>query len=74
MLGGYLLFLYSAIGFGVGNAEYYMANFAKYYTAGIINPHNWWLEILVDYGILVFVGYIYYILYRNYSKFMETLP
>ena len=55
-----LLFLYYTIGFGVGagNAEYYMANFAKYYTAGITNPHNWWLEILVDYGILVFVGYI----------------
>ena len=55
-----LLFLYSTIGCGVGagNAEYYMANFAKYYTAGIINPHNWWLEILIDYGILVFVGYI----------------
>ena len=55
-----LLFLYSTIGFGVGagNAEYYMTNFSQYYTAGIINPHNWWLEILIDYGILVFVGYI----------------
>ena len=67
-----LLFLYSTIGFGVGagNAEYYMTNFSQYYTAGIINPHNWWLEILIDYGILVFVGYIiFYIgIIRNLWK------
>jgi len=55
-----LLFLYSTAGFGVGagNSEYYMAHFAQYNTAGILNPHNWWLETLIDYGILVFVGYI----------------
>ncbi|MHA1343898.1 MAG: O-antigen ligase family protein [Promethearchaeota archaeon] len=79
-----LLFLYSTAGFGVGagNAEYYMANFAKYYTAGITNPHNWWLEILVDYGILVFVGYIiFYIgimrnlwkIYRKKQKIEEKM-
>ena len=45
-----LSLLYSTAGFGVGagNAEYYLPT----------NPHNWWLEILIDYGILVFVGYI----------------
>lgn len=55
-----LLFLYSTAGFGVGagNYEYYMANFAQYSTAGILNPHNWWLEILINYGILIFIGYI----------------
>lgn len=55
-----LLFLYSTVGFGVGagNAEYYMVNFAKYYTAGILNLHNWWLEILINYGIIVFIGYV----------------
>jgi len=67
-----LLFLYSTIGFGVGagNAEYYMANFAKYHTAGITNLHNWWLEILINYGIIVFIGYvIFYIgIIRNLWK------
>jgi len=55
-----LLFLYSTVGFGVGagNSEYYMANFAQYNTAGILNPHNWWLEILVNYGIFIFIGYV----------------
>jgi len=45
-----LSLLYSTAGFGVGagNAEYYL----------LTNPHNWWLEILIDYGILIFVGYI----------------
>lgn len=71
-----LLFLYSTVGFGVGagNAEYYMDHFARYNTAGILNPHNWWLEILINYGILVFVGYvIFYIelisnLWKAYHK------
>ncbi len=55
-----LSFLYSTGGFGVGagNAEYWMANFAPYETAGILNPHNWWLELLINYGILIFTGYI----------------
>lgn len=55
-----LEFLYSTAGFGVGagNAEYWMANYARYDTGGILNPHNWWLEILVDYGIFVFIGYV----------------
>lgn len=55
-----LLYLYSTAGFGVGsgNAEYWMANFARYDTAGILNLHNWWLEVLIDYGVFIFAGYI----------------
>ena len=59
-----LSFLCSKAGFGVGagNFEYYMSNFAIYDTGGIINSHNWWLEILVNYGIFVFIGYIIFYL------------
>jgi teichuronic acid biosynthesis protein TuaE len=55
-----LEFLYSTAGFGVGagNAEYWMANFAQYDTRGILNPHNWWLEILINYGVFIFIGYV----------------
>ena len=55
-----LYFLYSTAGFGVGagNAEYYMEHFSQYNTGGILNPHNWWLEILVNYGVIIFFGYI----------------
>ena len=53
-------FLYRTAGFGVGagNAEYWMAKFSHYDTAGILNPHNWWLEILINYGLPVFFGYV----------------
>jgi teichuronic acid biosynthesis protein TuaE len=55
-----LVFLGHSFGFGVGagNAEYYMQNFSVYDTQGITNPHNWWGEILTDYGLFIFVGYV----------------
>lgn len=50
------------IGVGAGNSNYYMEaanNCGDYYpTRGIINMHNWWMEILVDYGVIIFVMYI----------------
>jgi len=51
-----LIFLQNShfLGVGVGNFEYLMVNNPVYYTWGIINAHNWWLEILVDYGVLIF--------------------
>lgn len=57
-------FLYSTFGFGVGagNIEYWMANFAKYETAGVLNIHNWWAEVLVGYGVYVFIGYVLFYL------------
>lgn len=55
-----LIFLLSTacLGVGAGNAEYWMANFARYDTAGTLNLHNWWLEILINYGVFVFAGYV----------------
>ena len=54
-----LIFFRSSIGFGVGagNAECWMRKFAIYDTAGVLNLHNWWVEILVNYGIVIFLGY-----------------
>jgi teichuronic acid biosynthesis protein TuaE len=67
-----LVFLCSTGGFGVGagNAEYWMNNFAVFNTYGIINPHNWWLEILTDYGVFVFAGYtiFYFVLIWDLFK------
>lgn len=48
----------AGLGVGAGNAEYWMANFSRYDTAGILNPHNWWLEILINYGLFIFFGYV----------------
>ena len=43
------------LGIGAGNFEYYMLNEELlYYSWGHSNAHNWWLESLVDYGVLIF--------------------
>jgi len=59
-----LVFLGRTAGFGVGagNAEYWMGNFPVYNTRGITNPHNWWDEILLDYGVFIFAGYVLFYL------------
>ncbi|MBZ2174077.1 O-antigen ligase family protein [Schnuerera sp. xch1] len=56
-----LHFLKETIGFGTGagNIEYWMETERIYYVGSIRNMHNWWVEILVGYGIVVFTGYIW---------------
>lgn len=71
-----LLFLTTTFGFGTGagNIEYWMANRGVYYVASITNMHNWWAEILIGYGVVIFLLYIcFYIklfidIYRFYKK------
>ncbi|WP_163099320.1 O-antigen ligase family protein [Peribacillus alkalitolerans] len=55
-----LLFIAKTVGIGIaaGNIEYYIENYSLFPTLGTLNLHNWWMEILVQYGLLVFVGYI----------------
>lgn len=75
-------FLKSTYGFGtgVGNIEYWMQNRSIYPTRGVTNIHNWWMEILVGYGIGIFILYIlfYYklfkdmlIIYKNTSSYID---
>lgn len=59
-----LYFVYETYGFGVGagQVENWMAEKALWDTASVTNVHNWWMEILSNYGILLFIGYlIFYI-------------
>ncbi len=80
-----LRFFIETFGFGTGagNIEYWMVHKAKFYVGGVELIHNWWAEILVGYGLFVFIGYvIVYIrmaiaLYHSYLKsndkfFMST--
>lgn len=55
-----VIFLGKTVGFGVGagNIEYWMSQYAVYPIETIVNMHNWWLEILVAYGGVVFIGYV----------------
>lgn len=53
-------FLISTFGFGTGagNIEYWMANYGVYNTGRVLNIHNWWMEILVGYGVVIFILYL----------------
>lgn len=55
-----LIFLGTTLGLGVGagNIETWMADFPLLPTKNIVNMHNWWLEIMVAYGVLVFIAYL----------------
>lgn len=55
-----LLFLISTWGFGVGagNLEHWMMTRAHYEIERSYNIHNWFLEVLVNYGVLIFFGYV----------------
>lgn len=68
-----LVFLKETFGFGVGtgNAEYWMQTQPVYYVRGFTNMHNWWIEILTNYGILIFILYTMFYCYLFYSLFRK---
>ena len=49
-----------------------------FYVGKVFNIHNWWIEILVGYGVVIFIGYIsiYFIkvktLFDAYLKSKES--
>ena len=70
-------FLISTFGFGTGagNVEYWMINYGIYDTAGTANMHNWWMEILTGYGVIIFALYLvfYFRLLRSmYRRYMKS--
>lgn len=54
------VFLAQTFGLGVGanNIEKWMELYGALPTNDIVNIHNWWLEILVGYGVIVFMLYV----------------
>jgi len=70
------VFLLQSYGFGVGsgNVEWYMQNTSIWDTKDIINTHNWWVEVLTNYGFFVFFSYLsffYYAIKKSY-KYIKT--
>jgi teichuronic acid biosynthesis protein TuaE len=71
-----LSFTITSAGFGVGagNAEYYMENCPLYPVGEITNVHNWWLETLANYGLVILGGYailyvsLFFSLWKAYKK------
>ena len=52
--------LFDSWGMGVGssNIEILMLNDNMLPTGGMSNMHNWWVELLVSFGVLIFMIYI----------------
>lgn len=56
------------LGVGPGNFEHHMEQYAVHQTAPPINPHNWWVELLAEYGLpifLLYLGVFIYLLIRH---------
>lgn len=45
------------LGTNIGNVEAHMAEYTAY-TNGVVNIHNWWMEVLVSSGVIIFFYYI----------------
>ena len=58
------------MGVGIGQIETWMLNEAIYDTDGILNIHNWWVELLTSYGIIFFIAYVAFFvkIFRNQNK------
>ncbi|MCC3356920.1 O-antigen ligase family protein [Bacillus sp. REN16] len=48
-------------GVGAGNFQFHVNGL--YDTNGIVNPHNWWLEVSTNYGVDVFVFYLAFLIF-----------
>jgi len=53
-----LLVATKGAGAGPGNFEVWVASRAASETRGVTSPHNWWLELLAEYGVLIFTAYL----------------
>ncbi len=59
------------LGVGPGNAEYHLQRIAG--TEAVYNLHNWWMEVLVNGGIFVFGGYLFFYAALLYNLFQVAV-
>ena len=57
-----LMLISYGMGVGAGNSDHYLHLAGIDYMTGFTALHNWWLEILANYGIIIFVGYVIFYL------------
>lgn len=48
---------------GVGPGNFKMHIHPQFDTGGNINPHNWWIELLTDFGFIIFCLYILFFIF-----------
>lgn len=59
------------LGVGPGGFANYLS--VKYPKSPIYSPHNWWLEVLSQYGIFVFAFYVGILIYSLFSLIRKFL-
>jgi len=63
-----MVFLRQSWGAGIGPANFehlMLTGQGPYPTEGYVNPHNFWLEVASQYGLLVFVGFAGWMLFAT---------
>jgi teichuronic acid biosynthesis protein TuaE len=58
----------SLLGVGAGNIERYISDANISYLEGTSNLHNWWFELLSNYGIFIFIAFVIF-----YLKLLSSL-
>lgn len=61
------------LGAGIGNFKFVID--PNLYTGGIVNPHNWWVELMVEHGLLIFILYSIVftsLIFNLYSVFKKS--
>jgi len=55
-----LTMLFNSAGFGIGAGGYaaVMSHGVHYWTNGNPDPHNFWMEIASEYGLVIFAGFV----------------
>ncbi|PAV35960.1 hypothetical protein CJD29_09650 [Bacillus licheniformis] len=77
--GHYVLDTYG-FGVGAGNVPYYLEHHALFDTDRVVEVHNWLVEIMTNFGVVMMLGYltmyIYLItvLYRYYKRSLGRRP
>jgi teichuronic acid biosynthesis protein TuaE len=68
------IFLYESffLGIGLGNIEFYMKFKNVYDVGSITNIHNWWMELLVSSGIIIFLYFLFLFL-KTLSKSIKRI-
>lgn len=66
--------LYKGVGVGINNSDKFYKTISDPRVEGIINPHNYLLEILINSGVIVFTLYIllniyFFFLFLNLKKY-----
>ncbi|MDL5143138.1 teichuronic acid biosynthesis protein TuaE [Bacillus atrophaeus] len=65
-------------GVGAGNVSYYLKHYALYDTDQVVEVHNWLVEIMANFGLIMMLGYLtvylylIWTLYKLYERKMDN--